>query len=71
MEGRAKGRDRKDWKVNLKPKMENWRLQTTRRRSIRGTMDVNTMNNNMEKTACFAGRFPLDPLPPIYHIAVV
>lgn len=65
-EGRAKGRDRKELKVNLEQKMENWRVQRAG-----GTMDVSMINNNMEETACFAGRLPLDPFSPLYHIAVV
>lgn len=71
MEGRAKGRGRKDWKVNLEQKMENWREQTARGRSTGGTMDVNKINNNMDENACFAGPLPLDPFSPLYHIAVV
>ncbi len=37
-----------DWEVNLEQKMENWWLQTTRGRSIGGTMDVNMINNNTD-----------------------
>lgn len=51
--------------------MENLQAQTTRGRSIVGTMDGNMMNNNVGETACFAGRLPLDPFSPLYHIAVV
>lgn len=36
MEGRAEGRERKDWKVNLEQKTENQRVQETRGRSAGG-----------------------------------
>lgn len=71
MEGRAEGRERKDWKVNLEQKMENQRARKTRGKSTGGTMDMNMINNNMNETACFAGRLPLDPFSSLYHIAVV
>lgn len=29
------------------------------------------INNNMNETACFAGRLPLDLFSSLYHIAVV
>lgn len=38
---------------------------------IGGTMDVNMINNKVDESACFAGRLPLDPFSPLYHIAVV
>lgn len=55
-----KGEARTDWKVNLKQKMENWWVQTTRGRSVGGTMDANMINNNVNEAACFADRLPSD-----------
>lgn len=46
-------------------------MQTARGRCVRGTMDVNMINNNMVIAACFAGHLPLDPFSLLYHIAVI
>lgn len=69
MEGRAKGRDRKDWK-------EDGELEVTYNKKKKlhwggGKLVVNMINSNMDGTAYFAGHLPLDPFSPLYHIAVV